>query len=109
MIILDTKEFYQDSRMTLSLFKKLLYNNYYRMIENDSELNLNIQRIFSEEDIDKALKSISLDKHRYIIIDEHIRAGLILRYLEFGGEGLRAPHLLSRTKKQMERRKLNVQ
>lgn len=109
MIILDTKEFYQDSRMVFNLYKKLLYNNYCAMSNDESESILKIQNIFSDEEIKDAIKSISLDKHRNIVIDEHIRAGLILRYLEFGGEGLNAPHLLSKTKKNLERRKLNVQ
>ncbi len=107
MIILDTKEFYQDSRMTLNLFKKLLYNNYYKLKENDSELNLIISGIFSDEDIIDAIKDISLDRHRNIYVDSHIRSDLIIRYLEYGGEGLRAPHLVSNTVKQLKRRKLN--
>lgn len=83
MIILDTKQFYQDPRMTLNLFRKLLYNNYYILKENNSEVNLIITRMFSEEDIDKAFKAIYLDKHRNIYIDSHIRGDLILRYLEY--------------------------
>lgn len=108
MIILDTKQFYQDSRMTYNMFKKLLYNNYYLLIKNDPEFNLSVQSLFSDKEIENAIDNISLDKHRNIVIDEHIKSGIILRYLEFGGEAFRAPHLLSRTKKDLERRKLNV-
>ena len=109
MIILDTKEFYQDSRLTLNMFKKLLYNNYNTLKQNDPEIILVLTRIFSEDDIDRAIKDISLDKHRNIVIDNHIRSNVILRYLEYGGEALRAPNLLSKAKKDLERRSLNVQ
>lgn len=109
MIILDTKLFHQDSRMTLNIFKKLLYNNYYTIKENDPEVILVLRNIFSDKEIEQSINDISLDKHRNIIIDSHIRSNIILRYLEFGGEGTKAPHLLSKTKKDLERRSLNVQ
>jgi len=83
MIILDTKQFYQDSRMTLNLFKKLLHNNYYLIIENNPEFNVVVRGLFSEDEINEAIDNIYLDKHRNIYIDSHIRSNLILRYLEF--------------------------
>lgn len=108
MIILDTKQFHQSSKITLEEFKRLVYNNYYTLKENDSDLILVIEKLFSDEEIRKAINDLSLDKHRNIVIDNHIRSNIILRYLEFGGEGLRAPHLLSNSKKSIERRILNV-
>lgn len=108
MIILDTKQFHQSSKITLEEFKKLVYNNYYTLKENDSGLILVIEKLFSDEEIRKAINDLSLDKNRNIVIDNHIRSNIILRYLEFGGEGLRAPHLLSNSKKNIERRILDV-
>lgn len=108
MIILDTKQFHQSSKITLEEFKRLVYNNYYTLKENDSDLILVIEKLFSDEEIRKAINDLSLDKNRNIVIDNHIRSNIILRYLEFGGEGLRAPHLLSNSKKSIERRILDV-
>lgn len=108
MIILDTKQFHQSSKITLEEFKKLVYNNYYTLKENDSDLILVIEKLFSDKEIRKAINDLSLDKNRNIVIDNHIRSNIILRYLEFGGEGLRAPHLLSNSKKSIERRILDV-
>ncbi len=108
MIILDTKQFHQSSKITLEEFKRLVYNNYYTLKENDSGLILVIEKLFSDEEIRKAINDLSLDKNRNIVIDNHIRSNIILRYLEFGGEGLRAPHLLSNSKKSIERRILDV-
>lgn len=108
MIILDTKQFHQSSKITLEEFKRLVYNNYYTLKENDSDLILVIEKLFSDKEIRKAINDLSLDKNRNIVIDNHIRSNIILRYLEFGGEGLRAPHLLSNSKKSIERRILDV-
>lgn len=108
MIILDTKQFHQSSKITLEEFKRLVYNNYYTLKENDSDLTLVIEKLFSDKEIRKAINDLSLDKNRNVVIDNHIRSNIILRYLEFGGEGLRAPHLLSNSKKSIERRILDV-
>lgn len=108
MIILDTSPFYQSPRLTLEEFKRLVYNNYCIIMENDSELNLMIHNLFEDKDVKEAINSMSIDKDRNIISENNTKNDLILRYLEYGGESLRAPHILHKSKMQLERRSLNV-
>lgn len=68
-----------------------------------------ISRIFSDKDIKQAINHIFLDEHRNIVSDGNSKNDMILRYLEFGGEGVPAPHIISKIKSQIERRNsLNV-
>lgn len=109
MIILNTKQFYQSSRITLEQFKKLVYINYKTIVENDPEVNLVIKNMHSDKDIDKAINSLTLDKDDNIITLNQTNSDVLLRYLEYGGESIKAPHILSKAKKSLERRSLNVQ
>ena len=110
MIILSTKNSFLNPKYILEEFKRLLYITYITNKENSSESILMLSRIFSDKDIRQAINSIFLDKHRNIISDSQSKNDTILRYLEFGGEGVPAPHIISKVKGQIERRNsLNVQ
>lgn len=109
MIILSTKNNFLNPKYILEEFKRLLYITYITNKEKSSESILMISRIFSDKDIKQAINHISLDKHRNIVTDGQSKNDMILRYLEFGGEGVPAPHIISKVKSQIERRNsLNV-
>lgn len=109
MIILSTKNNFLNPKYILEEFKRLLYITYITYKEKSSESILMISRIFSDKDIKQAINHIFLDEHRNIVSDGNSRNDMILRYLEFGGEGVPAPHLISKIKSQIERRNsLNV-
>ena len=110
MILLDTKSIPFGSEFTLNQFKTILYVNYLTLKKNGSEGILVISRMFSDTQVKEAIDSIYLDRFRNIISDGHSNHDKILRYLEFGGEGVEALHLLSDSRKKiLERRKANVQ
>ena len=56
---------------------------------------------YSESDIRDAFKSIYVDKDYYLSIPEHSNSDVLLRFLEFGGEGIKPTHLLSKAKQRI--------
>lgn len=104
MIILDTKNLALSPEYILRQLKQIIYVIYLSLKENHSESVLMISELFSDKEIKDAINSIYLDKHRNIVSDSQSRYDKILRYLEYGGEAVKSPHLISKAISNIERR-----
>ena len=106
MILLNANNFYQSPRVILNMYKNLLDIRYNTLRTSKNETILSLLRIFTHQEIEKAIEDIFLDKNNNIIIDSQSKSSVILRYLEYGGENVRSLFLLSNVKKDIERRSL---
>lgn len=55
-------------------------------------------KLYDISDIKRAFNSISIDNFGHLYIPEQSYQNTLLRYLEFGGQGVRPTHLLSNAK-----------
>lgn len=79
-----------------------LLNYNIRKLEKDNSLGLKqLKNIYSISDIINTFNTISIDSNGNILIPENNSSNHILRYLEYGGEGVRATHLLSSVKRDL--------
>lgn len=99
MILLDCTNFSKSPIALKMIYINILNNIILTKKQNKSLEASHILDIFSIKEILEALDFIIIDKNRNLKIQENTKASKILRYLEFGGEGVRPNHILSETKK----------
>lgn len=51
--------------------------------------------LYDLKDVMNALDTIKTDSNNNIYVDDQSNESIILRYLEYGGEGVKSPHLFS--------------
>jgi hypothetical protein len=81
------------------VYKKSVLATYEKLkLSNDKSINKIIE-LFGNDKIIKAINNMRINYLSQIVIDEHTEDSLIARYLEFGGQDIKAIHLFSRSRK----------
>lgn len=97
MILLNCNKFIQGAYSIREIFIQLCDS---RLTRFQKDNNLGLQQIldyYSLSDIKRAFRNISVNEYGYLYVPNKTSSELILRYLEYGGENVRATHLLSQT------------
>lgn len=95
MKLLDCRLINSHPDVIRNIFVSALLRNYMNADLNDNKPIKDLKKMFSDLDIKNSIKSIFYDG-RFISTPED-NNGLILRYLEYGGEGIKASNLISNT------------
>ena len=95
MILLNCKDFRQGASSVRNIFINMCEKQLIKL-QKDNSLGLKqLLELYSLEDIEQAFNQIYVNKDRQLVIPEQSISSYILRYLEYGGEGVRPTHLLS--------------
>lgn len=98
MRLLNLNKYMTGFRSVKEIYKHLVLMEIEKLkASNDLSLK-QFFNLYTEEDLRKALDSIQYDGKGFMLVQEHTKNNLILRYLEFGGESVKPTHILSKAK-----------
>lgn len=96
MKILDCSDFKQNPNTIKSIFSHFLMTELTSIRKQNSLGLIQILRKYSFRDINDALRNIKINDDGDLEIQDNTRYCTILKFLEYGGEGVRALNLLSK-------------
>lgn len=100
MVILTNRYNHIDMVTMKKFFINILNKEYQKEKYGESIQSLQINQMFTDDEVYDAIHSIYIKGDR-LEIPERGKNSDIMRYLEFGGEGVRPMHLISRSLKQL--------
>ena len=103
MILLKTNQFIQGAHSIRETFIQLCNKELIKLRKNNSLALMQISNKYDLDEIKEAFNNIQVDIYGNLIVPEHTNTSVILRYLEYGGEGVRASHLLTNVTNEINR------
>ena len=101
MKLLNSSDFCIDRYRLRSILSQSLYYNLLLLYKDKSLGLTQLLNRYSLYDIRKALQDIKIDNDGIIYVPERTKSDYILRYLEFGGDGVRPTFLVSSVTKKI--------
>jgi hypothetical protein len=95
MKILNSSDFCLDRYRLKSILSQSIYYNLLLLLKDKSLGLTQMLDRYSLYEIKNALRDIKIDDKGIIYIPERTKSDYIIRYLEFGGDGVRPTHLIS--------------
>lgn len=98
-MILKQSNSYLSSNVFRDVYVFYCKNKIVEMIKNQELGMQQILQMYSIDDINNSLDSIRLNQEGDLYIPEQEDSSVVLRYLEYGGENVRALHLFTKVNK----------
>lgn len=98
-MILCNKSSFMNSQTFRNYYIYLCENKIVSLLKDKSIGLSQLLQIYDLNDIKSALQSINIDKNNNLYIPDQSNESKIIRYLEFGGENVKATHLFSNINK----------
>lgn len=100
MIIVNCRNFLQGAISIRSLYINICNYELNNLVDSNSLGLFQILDKYNINEIKEAINSITISNN-YLIVPEQTKASVILRYLEYGGEDIKAIHFLSKAKSKL--------